>query len=297
MTKLIYLFKKGLKLYKNNFKYTLSSSITLLTFFFIYQLIFVIGYSTNSFFSSLSSVQNIRVYLKSDEKEQVEDLIEKIKSLNTVESVKYYDSRSAYNYLKSNAYNIQYLERIPADFYPSFIEVTILEKFRDLKYIKALEEDIKKFELVDVASYGEKWVMNFAAIRYSMQLFVFVVTLLFSFSAAFVIINTINLNMFKFRSEIQVYNLVGATRSFIVVPFIFSALIEFIISYFLGIGGSFFFLTTLKKNLFSVMGIYFITFPNLVIYGVMTAYFLVITISAGYFSASKFLKNSGSIND
>lgn len=297
MNKFIYLLKKGLRLYKNNFKHMLSSSVTLLTVFFIYQLIFIIGYSVNYFFSSLSSVQNIRVYLKSDEKERVNELIEKIKELNTVESVRYYDSQSAYDYLKSNSYNVQYLEKIPAGFYPSFIEVTILEKFRDLKYITALEEDIKKFDLVDMASYGEKWIMNFASIRYSMQVFIFVITLFFSASASFVIINTINLNMFKFKSEIQVYNLVGATRLFIVMPFIFSSLIEFIVSYFLAMAVSLVFLLTLENNLSSVMGVDFIMFPSLFVYAVMTLYFLVLTISAGYFSASRFVKSSGSIND
>lgn len=297
MNKFSYLFKKGLRLYKNNFKNLLSSAITLLTVFFIYQLIFTIGYSVNEFFSSLTSVQSIRVYLKSDEKESVDDLIEKIKGLNTVQSVTYYDSKSAYDYLKTNSYNVNYLEKIPSDFYPSFIEVTILEKFRDLKYISSLEDEIKKFEMVDVASYGEKWVMNFVAVRYSIQVFIFLITLLFSASTAFVIINTISLTMFKFKSEIQVYNLVGATKSFIIMPFLFSSIFEFILSYSVSAAASIGFLMIVKKNISSIMGVDLIVIPNFFIYFMITMYFFLLTICAGYFSSSRFVKKAGSIND
>lgn len=297
MKKLLYLINKGLTLYKKNFKLSISSIITLFTIFFIYQFLFTIGFSINEFFTKLSKIQNIRVYLKTDDTKKIEQFIDDVNKLNMVKNVKYYSQEDAYNYLKENTYNLKYLEKVSKHFFPSFVEITVFEKFSDMKFISQIEEEINKNEIVEVASFGEKWILKFASTKYSLQFFMLIVTILLSISIAFIVINVINLNLYKFKDEIKIYSLVGATRFFIIFPFIIATIIEFFVSFLAStlINSGVFYL--INSTILSAIDIDFIRLPNIYLISIMGFYFLLITISSAYFSSSRFLNNASIADD
>lgn len=297
MKKLLYLTNKGLKLYKKNLRLSISSIVTLLTIFFIYQFLFTLGFSVNKFFAKLSQIQNIRVYLNTDDINEIQEFIDNVKRLTMVESVKYYSKEDAYNYLKENTYNLKYLEKVSKHFFPSFVEVKVYEKFSDIKFISQIEEEMNKNEIVEVASYGEKWILKFASIRYSLQFFMLIVTILLSISVTFIGMNVINLNLYKFKDEIKIYNLVGATKSFIIFPFIIATVIEFFVSFSTSTFINIMVFYLINSAILSAIDIDFIRLPNIYIFLIMGLYFLLIAIGSTYFSSSKFLKKASIIND
>lgn len=297
MSKFSYLFNRSIKFYKLNFKTSIVSFLTLTTIFFIYQFIFTIGYSTNSFFKNLSSVQNVRVYLKTDDTEKINEFIKNIKNLNSVEDIIYYTPEDSYKYLKNNTQNLKYLENISKDFFPSFIEIKLKDNFKNLIFINQIKTEINKFEIVDKASFGEQWVLKFASIKYSLQIFIFIVTILLSISIAFITINVINLNLYKFKEEIKIYSLVGATRTFIIVPFLLASVIEFILSFAISVLINFSIFFGINDYILSSLNINFIKLPNIYIYSAMAVYFFLINVIAAFYISLKFLKKASRIND
>ncbi|MBZ4672067.1 permease-like cell division protein FtsX [Deferribacterales bacterium Es71-Z0220] len=297
MKKFLYLINKGFVFYKSNFKTSLISLLTLTTIFFIYQFLFTIGYSTNMFFNNLSSVQNVRVYLKTDDNESINEFIKNIKILNSVESVTYYSKDDSYNYLKNNTYDLKYIENISKDYFPSFIEIQLKDKFKDIIFINQIKNEIGKFDIVDVASFGEQWVLKFASLKYSLQIFILFVTILLSISVAFISMNVISLNLYKFREEIKIYSLVGATKAFIIIPFIFATVVEFFVSFIVSLGLNTAVFYSLNTTIMPAVSLNFIRIPNIYIYSLMAIYFFSISIFSSYFTSVKFLRKASKIDE
>jgi len=297
MKKFLYLINKGIVFYKSNFKTSLISLLTLTTIFFIYQFLFTIGYSTNMFFNNLSSVQNIRVYLKTDDNASIIEFIKNIKQLNSVESVTFYSKEDAYNYLKNNTYNLKYIENISKDYFPSFIEIKLKDKFKDIIFINQIKSEISKFDIIDVASFGEQWVLKFASLKYSLQIFILFVTILLSISVAFISMNVISLNLYKFKDEIKIYSLVGATKAFIIIPFVFATVVEFLVSFSISLGLNAAVFYSLNNTIMPAVSINFIRIPNIYIYSLMAIYFFSISVFSSYFTSVKFLRKAIKIDE
>jgi len=297
MKKFLYLINKGIVFYKSNFKTSLISLLTLTTIFFIYQFLFTIGYSTNIFFNNLSSVQNIRVYLKTDDNASIIEFIKNIKLLNSVESVTFYSKEDAYNYLKNNTYNLKYIENISKDYFPSFIEIKLKDKFKDIIFINQIKSEISKFDIIDVASFGEQWVLKFASLKYSLQIFILFVTILLSISVAFISMNVISLNLYKFKDEIKIYSLVGATKAFIIIPFVFATVVEFLVSFSISLGLNAAVFYSLNNTIMPAVSINFIRIPNIYIYSLMAIYFFSISVFSSYFTSVKFLRKAIKIDE
>lgn len=66
-------------------------------------------------------------------------------------------------------------------------------------------------------------MVKFKAIGRGAWLFITAMSILFALSAVFVVYNTIKVSLYKYKEEIKLYSLVGATRPFISVPYLFGA--------------------------------------------------------------------------
>lgn len=249
------------------------------------------------FFNDLSSLQNVRLYLKTEDNESINGFIKNIKQLNSVESVVFYSKEDAYNYLKNNTYNLKYIENISKDYFPSFIEIKLKDKFKDIIFINQLESEISKFDIIDVASFGEQWVLKFASLKYSLQIFILIVTILLSISIAFVSMNVIRLNLYKFKDEIKIYSLVGATKTFIIIPFILSTVVEFLVSFSISLGLNIAVFYSLNSTIMPSIITNFIKIPNIYIYSVMSIYFFFISVFSSYYASVKFIGKASKIDE
>ncbi len=295
--KLFFLINRSFLLFKRNLSLHLVSIITIATVLFIFNIFLIIGFSTNNLVTSIANIQTIRVYIDVADNKTINDLKEKILTLNTVEKVEYFSPEDTYKRLKNSQINSKYLKLIPKDLFPDFIEVTIKKEFRDLKYVKDIEAQLNGFENVTSASYGETWILNFISFRFGIQMFLTLLAILLGLAMCSIIYNTIKISLFQYKEEIQIYDLVGATRSFIIVPFIFTAFLEiligFVFSTFLGI----FILKSVNSFVLQSLDISFFVIPG---FGVYFIYFLIlvaVSILSGYFSINSFLNKMGTINE
>ena len=297
MKKLFYLINKGFVLFKRNLTFNFISTLTISTVLFIYFVFFLVSYSANKFFVNMSKIQTVRAYIAMNNKENVNNLIADIRDLKSVENVVFYSNSDTYKYINENMKSITYIGKLPEELFPSFIEITLAEEYRNIDYVRDLESTLNDLENVDSVSYGEKWILNFLTIRFGVELFTTIITILLSISIASIIYNTVKLNLIRYKKEIKIYSLVGATRTFITVPFLFSTIIEAIISFFAAYGVVFFIFKILDTKILKKLSIDFLSFPPLSIFMLLFICALIIIIASSYLSINTFLDYESSFDE
>jgi cell division transport system permease protein len=289
--------RNGIKLFRETLSLNLASVITVITVLFIYNVFVVIGSSSDAFLKEMTRVDSIRVYIKASNRNSVETLIQKVQELEGVDTIEYFSSQDAYNHLKESTVNINYLDKIPQELFPSFLEVKIKKDFQEVSYLRELERKIITFENVDIASYGEKWIKNFGDIRSAVRIFMILLTLLLTVSVGIIVFNTIRLSLFRYKEDIRIYNLVGATRTFIETPYVISSLIEISIAFILSSSLVYAFMLFLNLKLLAPVGLNFIILPP-PFYYLKTYLFLVfISVVSSMVCVASFLNKVKSINE
>lgn len=299
LTKLWILIKRGFSLFKTNITINITSIITIITALYIFFIFFVLSYSVDSFFGKLVNIQNIRAYITTTaSQEKINSLMNGLKKLKSIKEVKYYSSKDSYKYLKESYMGEKYLELLPEEFFPTFLEITLKENFREIRFVKEVEAELAKSDIVDITSFGEKWLLNFLSIKVGLKIFVMILTFLLSVSIGSVIYNTINLKLFKFKEEIKIYSLVGATRSFITVPFVVASIIETTISFLLALVLQITTFGLIEHFFLDKLGIRFLQNPSMSIIISIYMIMLTITIISSLLSVFSFLdRNMGAIGE
>ena len=105
-----------------------------------------------------------------------------------------------------------------------------------LDEIDKLAEKIQALDSIDSVDYGEEIVQIIQDISSGVQVVLAVIGMLISLVAIFIIFNTIQLTVISRQTEIDILKLVGATRSFIGVPFVISGFIQGLLGSLFGLG-------------------------------------------------------------
>ncbi|MGE4497151.1 MAG: cell division protein FtsX [Deferribacterales bacterium] len=295
--KISVVLRNGLRLFRETLSLNLASVVTVITVLFIYSMFVIIGSSSDSFLREITKTDSMRVYVKSSSKSSVDDLIRQIQEIEGVRSISYYSQEDAYSYLKDSAVNINYLDKIPAELFPAFIEIAIKDDFQDVSRLREMERRVMTLANVDVASYGEKWIQNFSDIRSAVRIFLVVLTVLLTASVGIIIFNTIRLSLFRYREDIKIYNLVGATRTFIEIPYIICSFVEITIAYFISSAFVYLFMLFMNVRLLAPVGLNFIVLPDVFYFLKTYIYLVVISAIASMISVASFLNKVKSINE
>ena len=183
----------------------------------------IVSYNVDSVTNKLEDELTIVVYLKKDvPDEQIENLKTAFVQMKNVEEVEFKDNEDwkleMKEYSETYSTALDYLDENPL--LDSFVV-----KVKDVTHLKDTTEDIKEFEYVESANYGEGMAETIiTAFRVIEQVTVIIVIALLFFTA-FLISNTIKLTIFSRRSVIEIMRLVGSSNSTIKLPFIFEGFI------------------------------------------------------------------------
>jgi cell division transport system permease protein len=216
----------ALKSMQRNFTMTFASvilvSLTLLVIGFIGIIAMNTSYITNNVLKTLT----INVYVSNAASEEeikiVEDEIKKIEEVNTVE---YSSKEQELALLSDELGNEQIVEFYSGEANPleSVFVVTVDDAQLDME---AVAEQIKLIPNVTDVKYGGGGATdNFISTMLFIQKVSIVIALLLIFVSMFIIINTIKLTITARRDEIEIMRLVGATKMYIRLPFMFEGLI------------------------------------------------------------------------
>lgn len=291
----LYLFMRGISKFIHLIRSNFLSFTTIITILFIYHIFFVMGMGSASFLSHVASSHTIRAYLNIENAVLADNVINEIKSLAAIESMKYYSQKESKEFAIKNAPRAAGLSSFSEEFFPPFIEIIPVDK--SIKALEALAEKVSKLSGVDEASFGKEYVAKFLSISRGAWAFIIATSVLFALALIFIIYSSVRICLYRFRQEIQLYNLVGATKPFIMLPYIFAGLLLTLFAFILSV--ILFYLAFIPFNTMLLIpsGINIFSPPSALYFFILLGAVLLITLLASSRSVARFLRQVSSINE
>ncbi|HEC78647.1 MAG TPA: FtsX-like permease family protein [candidate division WOR-3 bacterium] len=201
--------------------------------------------------------QKIEIIAFLDTNADVDALKSNILKINGVKEVIYISSDEALknlqNELKETEEVLNVFERNPL---PASLRIKLGKKFRNARGLEEISDKVMLLRGIKETIYGGELVEQLKKITNIVTVFDFGLLLIIIFSVIFVIFQTIKLTIFARSTEIEIMKLVGASNSFIAIPFTFEGIVQGII------GGVIAFVLTVITNKAAVSFFSEIYFPQ-----------------------------------
>ena len=219
-----YLVGEGFSNVFKNKKSTGASLMIMCATMIIFGIFLILGENINYFVSEVESAQGIQVFINNDAtQEQIDELEEKIRTLDGVSTTEFVSKEDALNQMKEKFGDKQdllagYEEN---NIFPASYVVTLT----DLSKSKEVQDQISTFENVKKITSKDETVTTLINLANGIKIITGVILILLVIISIFIIANTIKLTVHARRKEISIMKYVGATNSFIRWPFIVEGMI------------------------------------------------------------------------
>lgn len=221
------------------------------------------------------------------------DLETEIREFKGVNSVDFISKEAALEFLKEKMQGqSSLLENLDENPLPDAFEIHLDPDMNKVEEVEALAGHISALSKVTDVEYGQVWLKRFAGIFTLFRLAAFGIGGLFFMASVFIIANTIRLVLYQRRDEIEIMRLVGATDTFIKMPFYVEGMILGASGGFVGIAAAFFGYVMVSSNMASGIssGFFHIRFfPMDISLGIICSSILVGWLGC-YLSLKQFLK-------
>ncbi len=145
---------------------------------------------------------------------------EKILKFDRVERIEFISSLQAFNRFKDQLDEDQdILADIPQDFLPPSIEVYPVRSLDALSRIKRFSDYLQTLPGVIKVQYGREWVERFYTFIELLRIVVILSGSLLVLTTTFMMAHSIRLTLFTRQKELELLHLVGASNSYIRMPF------------------------------------------------------------------------------
>jgi len=282
---------RGFRNFLRDFKSNIFSFITIITLIILYNIFTLTAGAVSSFLSSTTSISSIRAYITEDDNRAI-IISDQIKTIDGVSKTDIYLPTDTKRFLIDKAPDIKSITKFDDEFFPTFINVELDEV--GTKNINDIKITIEKFKGVEFVSYGKRIADKFFQINLIIDLFLFILLILLTISIASIIFNTVQVSLYKYYDEMSVYLLVGATRPFISMPYIFSSMI---IAIFTSVVAIVLFLLLLNFiiSFFNAIDI-FIKVPSILNYFAQILLLIIFSLLSAAVSVTVFIKRVLLIN-
>ncbi len=225
--KIFYLTKEGFKNIWTNRMMSLASVIVLVSCLIITGAAFLISLNVTHLISKIGDDDQITVYLDYDLNDlQSIKLGSQISKIENIESYSFYSKEDALKQYEQVLGNIY--ESMQDDGNPFGNAYKV--KLQDLSQYKKTVDEIKKIDGVSAVSDRSDIAGKLTKLNYFVTIVGSWVVLVLALVTLFIISNTIKMTMYSRRYEISIMKSVGATNSFIRVPFVIEAMVIGLVS-------------------------------------------------------------------
>ena len=118
------------------------------------------------------------------------------------------------------------LEGVSPEVLPSSLEISLNSNSREADSVEVYVANLKRIPGIGEVQYGGEWVGRFTAFMNFLRLVGALLGGFLLLAVMFIISNTIKLTIYARKDEIDILNLVGATRFFIKAPFLIEGIIH-----------------------------------------------------------------------
>ena len=200
----------------------------------IFSAFSLIAFNLASFLKIWEDKIEVIAYLKrKTPAHEVETLLNNIRQMGGVEAVKYISSSDAMAFMEARLGGQKnLLEGIQPTVLPPSLEVQLRKEYRNAMRIGDVVSQLKQLPQIEEIQYGQEWVEIFSSLVHILRLTQWFLGGLLLVAMAFIISNTLQLTISSRQEEIEIMQLVGASPSFVRIPFY----VEGVIQGFLGAG-------------------------------------------------------------
>ena len=171
--------------------------------------------------------EKIEIIVFLEERVDIQMLKNNIKKINGVQEIIYISAETALKQLQEEVAETREIVRIFEDNpLPASLRIRLEPNFRNTKGLEEISQKILLLKGVKDTIYGGELVEQLKRITHIMLFFDIGLLLIITLSVIFVIFQTIKLTIFAHATEIEIMKLVGATDTFITIPFVFQGLIQ-----------------------------------------------------------------------
>lgn len=287
-------FKRAIDdIFKNGFLnlvtvITISLSILITSAFILFFI------NTDEVINSWKSGLRIMAYLKPQtNRAELDFLKQSIETLEGVQSVRFISKDEALDLLKRQMeHQGSLFESLDENPLPDSFEIRMMAKIESWQQIATLAARIETLAHVEEVEYGQRWIGRFINVFQLVRLAGYSMGALFFVAAIFIVANTIRLVIYSRREEVEIMRLVGATDSFIKIPFYIVGLIQGALGAFIGTGLLYLLFALMSVNIESefLPGLFRLKFIPLEILGAILLSSMLMGWLGCYISLKQFLK-------
>ena len=287
-------FRTTLSNILNNKQTFFLSVFTISISIFILGLFLMLFSNINGFLSKLDDQVQLIVYLNdnitSSERKVLEDIISKSPFVKSSTEI---SKKMAWEEFQSNmSENLKPLLNLKFNPLPASYKIQFYEADSRLVHIRELSEQLKAKKGIESVQYGQEWITKIEKFMFFSRLFLFAMGGLLCFGLILIISNTIRLSIYSRQDEIELMLLIGATPSFVKIPYLFEGMLQgltgSILALFLIKGINFYLKDEFQSTIESMsMEFQFIAQPYL--YG-LVGLSLLVGLVASYLSTYQFLR-------
>jgi cell division transport system permease protein len=209
--------------------------------FFVATLVSILAYSSSQLLSYFESRPQVIAFLKDGTSDtQVGDLQHKLAANSIIKDIKYVSKEEALSiYKKATSDNPLLGQLVSPSIFPASLEFSVT----DLSFAQSIIDEVKGESIVDsvgfTAAVGGEANLNDVVSRLKtittyVRLGGIIFTGVLTLASFVVLLITITMRMATRREEIEILNLIGATKSFIRSPIMLEAVIYAAVGVFVG---------------------------------------------------------------
>jgi len=195
---------------------------------FIFGLFLVIFFNFAGIFQRWGRSVAMDVYLRKGlEQSLVRQVGKKLEMFEGVDEVTFTSSREAYDeFRRMLGPQADLLDELGTNPLPASYRIRFEEEAGKAQFLADLAARVEKIPGVDEVRYGAEWVERFQGLIQVLRMLGLVIGGILLLASVLIISNTIRLTIFSRREEIEIMRLVGATETFIRVPFFLEGLLQ-----------------------------------------------------------------------
>ena len=294
-----YLIKEGFRNTWTNRMMSIASICVLLSCLVLIGSASMIFLNINSLVERIEDENVIMVYISDNTSDaDIDEMGRKITAMSNVDKLEFVAKEDAW------AEQLETMEEAQAKFFtevstdiplPDAYKVTV----KDLSQFKQTVSEIKKLDHIDTVRENTDLAKKLDTISHGISIIaIIIISVLFAISL-FIISNTIKLTVYSRRLEISIMKSVGATNSFVRLPFVVEGMILGIVSGAVSLGvvwGIYELAINQFSELFASIGITPLAFTDyaLMMLGVFLAIGIVSGVGGSLITMRRYLNKEGS---
>ena len=224
--KLVYLFKESLRGFSSAKVSTVASIITITLSLILIAVYFAVSTISNNTIQSLKDKVELEAFLQEDiSPATVDSLEEVIKRIGGIKSLKFISKEEAAR-IFTEEYGSEMLDILESNPLPPSIRINTYDEYKTTERSDKIKGEIEVLNGVTDVYYQQE---NLKAIEKTSSGILFVnmvILIVITSSSVFLVSNTIRLVIYSKRKVIQTMKLLGATKNFIRLPYLFEGIIQ-----------------------------------------------------------------------